>query len=188
MSKSIVRWIKINLKSEKGIRILVLCGIAGMALIFLSGFLGGGGKENPPAVPEEIGAQYELELENRLAGIIQSIAGSGRVRVLITVRGGTRNVYANEQKSETVVEEEKVDGSLLKKKQSDQFENEYIRMKGADGSENALMTTQMQPEIQGVVVVCDGGEDTVVQQRITEAVTTVLDISSNNVCVTKMAE
>lgn len=188
MSKSIVGWIKANLKSEKGVRILVICGIIGMALIFLSGFLGGGKTEKPPIKAEESGEQYELDLENRMSGIIQSIAGSGRVQVLITVRGGARNVYVNEQKTETVVEEENSDGNVTKKKQTDQFENEYVRVKDADGGESALMTTQMQPEIQGVVVVCDGGEDTVVKQRITEAVTTVLDISSKYVCVTKMAE
>lgn len=38
---------------------------------------------------------------------------------------------------------------------------------------------------EGVVVVCEGGDLPQVQQRIIEAVTTALNISSKRVCVTK---
>ncbi len=188
MLKGIAEFLRKNLKSEKAVRILVICGIAGMALVFLSGLFGG---EKKPSVQAEAGddsgSQYEYALETRLQDVIGRIQGTGRVQVLVTVRSGTRNVYASTQKTETETEE---DGGAEtpRKKDSDSFENEYILVKNADGSESALVTMQMQPEIQGVVVVCDGGEDTVVKQRITDAVTTVLDISSNYVCVTKMAE
>ena len=39
--------------------------------------------------------------------------------------------------------------------------------------------------VKGVVVVCEGGDLPQVQQRIIEAVTTALNISSKRVCVTK---
>lgn len=58
-------------------------------------------------------------------------------------------------------------------------------MKGSDGSEQALAVTEIQPVVKGVVVVCDGGGNPAVQQSVTEAVTTALDISSVRVCVIK---
>jgi len=188
MGEKLTGWVKKTFSSEKSIRILVICGIAGMVLIFLSGFWGE--KKETSAPREESGesaAGYESELENRLSEILSKIQGSGRVKVLLTVRGKSRNVYLSEQKTETITEEDREEAAP-KKKVSEQYENEYIRIKNSDGGESALLATQLQPEIQGVAVVCDGGEDTVVQQRIIDAVTTVLNISSNDVCVTKMAE
>ena len=59
----------------------------------------------------------------------------------------------------------------------------YFSVRGSDGSEQALPLTELQPVIRGVVVVCPGGGDPAVAERITQAVTTALDISSARVCV-----
>ena len=188
MAEKLTAWVKKTFASEKSMKILVLCGIAGMVLIFLSGFWG---EKKEPAEKQSEAAEsvtgYEEALESRLSEMLSKIDGGGRVKVLVTVRGNGRKVYVSEQKTETVTEEEG-DETATKKKISEQYENEYIRIKNSDGGENVLLTAQLQPEIQGVAVVCDGGEDTVVQQRIIDAVTTVLNISSSYVCVTKMAE
>ena len=39
--------------------------------------------------------------------------------------------------------------------------------------------------VKGVVVVCQGGDNAAVSQRIVDAITTALNISSKRVCVTK---
>ncbi len=48
-------------------------------------------------------------------------------------------------------------------------------------------TKSITPVVRGVVVVCDGGDDPVVVNRVMSAVTKSLDISSNKVCVTKLS-
>ncbi|MBQ6153430.1 MAG: hypothetical protein IJJ15_06765 [Ruminococcus sp.] len=42
------------------------------------------------------------------------------------------------------------------------------------------------PTVRGVVVVCDGGDDPVVVERVLSAVTKSLDISSDKVSITKL--
>ena len=42
------------------------------------------------------------------------------------------------------------------------------------------------PEIQGVLVVCDGGDDEDVRKRVTDAVKAALDIGDRHICVTKL--
>ncbi|MBQ3417710.1 MAG: hypothetical protein IJH32_07735 [Ruminococcus sp.] len=42
------------------------------------------------------------------------------------------------------------------------------------------------PTVRGVVVVCDGGDDPVVMERVMSAVTKSLDISSDKVSITKL--
>lgn len=46
-------------------------------------------------------------------------------------------------------------------------------------------TKEIEPVIRGVVVVCQGGDDPVVVERVLSAVTKALNISSAKVCVTK---
>lgn len=48
-------------------------------------------------------------------------------------------------------------------------------------------TQSITPVVRGVVIVCDGGDDPVVINRVMSAVTKSLDISSNKVCVTKLS-
>lgn len=60
---------------------------------------------------------------------------------------------------------------------------EYIYL-----DDSATKTKEIQPVIRGVLVVCEGGDDPVVTQTVTQAVTRALDISSTKVCVTKLTE
>ncbi len=48
-------------------------------------------------------------------------------------------------------------------------------------------TKSITPVVRGVVVVCTGGDDSLVVARVMSAVTKSLDISSNKVCVTKLS-
>jgi stage III sporulation protein AG len=54
--------------------------------------------------------------------------------------------------------------------------------------DSTTKTKEIQPVIRGVLVVCEGGDDPVVAQTVTQAVTRALDISSAKVCVTKLTE
>ena len=55
----------------------------------------------------------------------------------------------------------------------------------SQGTEHALAVTEIEPKVKGVIVICSGGENPIVKQRIAEAVTTALNIPSKRVCITK---
>ena len=60
-----------------------------------------------------------------------------------------------------------------------------------NGGENVYLkntdtkTVSIEPKVRGVVVVCDGGDDPIVTSRVMDAVTKVLNIRSDKVCITK---
>lgn len=62
-----------------------------------------------------------------------------------------------------------------------------------NGGENVYLTNSdtktksIEPTVRGVVIVCDGGDDPVVVSRVLTAVTRSLSISSDKVCITKLA-
>lgn len=55
-------------------------------------------------------------------------------------------------------------------------------------SDGATKTKEVEPKIRGVLVVCEGGDDPVVAEQITKAVTRTLDISAAKVCIAKLSE
>ena len=47
-------------------------------------------------------------------------------------------------------------------------------------------TKSIEPTVRGVVIVCDGGDDAIVVNRVLSAVTKSLSISTDKVCITKL--
>ena len=170
-----IKKIKELLIKDKLIKIIVFVGILGIILIFLSGFFKPNKTKKSKLLQANDGTQeYAIKLENDLKDLLSNIKGAGNTRVLVTLENSTETVYATEEKKNKEATEDKTDGQLSKKKESDDCEKKYIKIKDADGTERALLVTQIQPTIKGVVVVCDGGDNPDVQQKISNAIKTAL--------------
>ncbi len=149
-------------------------GLLGIILIGLSGFLG---NEDNTIKNEDYSLQskqYVDETEQRMEEILSLTSGVGKVTVMITIDNGAEYVYAKDEKQS---------GST----QQQSTESKYILIDGSTGKRQPLVLTQLEPKIKGVVVVCDGGNDPVVRQRVSDIVTTSLGINSLQVCILKLA-
>lgn len=179
-------------KEEKAKKLIVIAGLVGIALIFLSGFIdtkapAEQGKTQNITLTSDISA-YKQEVEQSLADIVSTIEGAGTTRVMLTMDSSTELVYATDEKiTEQNATDKKTGGES-----ADQINNEsqsnYLTVKLSDGTEQTVLLKEVQPKIRGVLVVCKGGEDSVIHQRVLEAVTKALNISSAKVCVTKLSE
>jgi stage III sporulation protein AG len=168
-------------------KIILGAGLIGIALIFLSGFLTNGDKterKNDPSEKEFTAQEYEAHLETKLTDLITKIQGVGNASVMVTLEQTKQSVYAKEEKASGQTTKDQSDGSTRNEKDQSN-ETNFTLVKGADGSEQALAVTEIQPVVKGVVVVCDGAGNPAVQQNVIDAVTTALDISSVRVCVIK---
>lgn len=172
-------------------RVLLFIGIAGMALIFLSTVIqtGGSNKPNPSVGAGQMTSQeYVAQLEERLTGIVGSIEGVGRCQVMVTAESGVEYVYAVEE-SQNVNRTNSYNGDeVARETQQQNTEQKYIVVDAGNGKKEALLKTERQPAIQGVVVVCEGAGSMVVQERVTQVVTTALGIPYTKVCVTKLSK
>lgn len=175
-------------EGEKKVGWIVGLGIAGIIIILLSEFITLPQKAAKPEGPAYEDADYAAKLEERLYGVIGAIEGVGEPTILVTLQSGAQNVYAQEEKRNTDKTQD-FDGAEPKKIQMrDNVEQKYILVDGASGTKEALVLTTLKPEVEGVVVLCPGGDNPVVRQRVVEVVTTALGISSNRVCVSKSAQ
>ena len=172
-------------RAKKGAALFCL-GIAGIVLVAASTFLPDD-KSNPTVGATEQDAQaYIAKIEERLTSLVSNIDGVGKCEVMVTAENGVEYVYAVEE-TQNVNQTNSFSGDAVQKQtQQQNIEQKYIVVDTGGGRKQALLKTQKQPTVQGVVVVCEGAASTVVQQRITEAVTTALGIPYTKVCVTKI--
>ena len=170
------------LRNKKSAAILFI-GLLGIALIFISGTFSET-KEPQPEIEEETAVtadDYRKQLEQELSEIISYIDGAGEVKILITMETGTEDVYAVEKKTEEKTSQSAEDDSGSSEGEYKE-ENKYVTVKRKDGSEDAVLRKQIMPKIRGVLVVCDGGGNSVVKEKITQAVSGALNISGRISC------
>lgn len=165
-----------KLKADKKMIAMLILGAAGVVLILLSEFTSAKPKEKTAESDNSSFYEYESEIETRLSSIITQINGVGRVNVMVTLKSGEENKYAYNETYQTKNGE-----------QSDERkgESEYVVIDGERGDECVLLRTDF-PQVQGVVVVCDGGDNNTVKNDVTNAVSALLDINTNNISVLKM--
>jgi stage III sporulation protein AG len=181
--------IKDKIFSKKGSMVLLIVGFVGIALILLSSFLPSGTAKTSSSTSSTVTTTaYAKQLESDLAGLVCQIDGVGRVQVMVTVENGVQYVYEQSQKNtnDTSVNSQS-DGSTQSQANNDNEQNPVI-MDNGSGGQQPLIKTELQPTVMGVVIVCDGGDNPVVQESIVNAVTTALSIPANHINVCKMSK
>ena len=172
---------------EKGKKIILIAGIAGMVLILLSSFWPKSetATKNEETTTTMTTSEYTDLLQQRLASIVNSIEGVGQSEIMVTLETGLQNIYANQEQKNTDKSQDITGENTTRIQERQDVEQNVILVDDPEGGEKALIKTQLETQIKGVVVVCQGGDDPVVQTRISQAITSALDISSKRVCVTK---
>ena len=183
-------WIQKLAENDIWRKVILILGFAGIALIFLSGLFQNHDSKATNAQAEEestktTAQEYTQQVEKSLTELIGNINGAGSVKVLVTLERNTQYVYATEEKKTTQSTQDQAANATVKNQENDSRETKYILVKGADGSQQALAVTEVEPIVKGVVVVCEGGNQPAVQKDIIDAVTTALNLSSARVCVIK---
>ena len=170
------------LKGGKGTKVIVALGLAGMGLILLSNFWPAKSGSQPKTA-QLTAEEFTVQLEKKLTELVGSLEGAGESKVMVTLENGVEYVYATQDKVNTN-EVQDTDGDSNKLTQQNDSEKEIIVVDTENGRQG-LLVTEIQPTVKGVVIVCEGGDNAAVQQRITQAITTALNLSSSRVCVTK---
>lgn len=165
------------LKGPRGIRLITAVGVAGMLALILSAMWPQGSGATDTKTADTASADYAASLERQLGETVSKIEGAGPCHVMVTLENGVEYVYASEEK---VGLNRSTEGE--RETQKDDSESSIIVI-STDNGDRGLLVTEIQPTVKGVLVVCAGGGDREVQERIRQAVTTVLNITAKRVCV-----
>lgn len=154
---------------QKRTGLMVAAGLLGLVLLGVSSWLPAKSKAEPAAPnPQSMTtSDYEANLETRLQALIENLAGAGETRVMVTLQCGEESIYAADT-------ETSADGTAASK---------HV-LTGGTG----LVETIQTPQVLGVAVLCQGGEDPAVQTRITALVQALTGVGANHVTVAALTD
>lgn len=169
--QEIIDKIKELAKKPAFLKTAVAAGLLMIILILISDFKEDEKERSDAAVNDISFTAAELyadDTEKRLCETIMEIEGVGKAKVMLTITSTEEYVYAESVKSG-----------------ASQTENSYVIIDKGSQKE-ALVKKINNPAISGVVIVCEGGDDPKVCERIYNAVSTALNIPTNKIYVAEM--
>lgn len=151
-------------------KLLIIIGLIGVLLIMCSEI---NPKLNDKAIKSNVSYdEYIDELEEKTENIISLIDGVGSCKVMITLATSNESIYAQNI-------DEKTDSSSISQK------SEYVFNDKSDGDEPVLIKEYF-PNVQGVVVVCSGGDNSVVREKVIGSISSLYNVPTSNISVTKL--
>ena len=130
--------------------------------------------------------EYERYMENKLEQAISVMEGAGKVKVMVTVSSSEELVVEKDipiTRSDT--QENDSEGGNRNVNEYKQ-EEETVYSRQSDGGSAPYVVKTLQPLIEGVVVVAQGGDRPEVRRNITEAIVALFDIEPHKIKVVKM--
>lgn len=167
-----------KLIQKMGLVRLVLVVICGVLLLFLS-YPGRSGEpdtesvDSPYVQTEEKTTleDYKSAREDELRELLQKVEGVGSAQVLITLRASNEKVMLKDSTNKGEASEEKT-----------------VLVENSDRDSSPYIVQEREPEIEGVVIVCQGGNDSVIKREITDAVSALFSIESHKIKIMKSKE
>ena len=130
--------------------------------------------------------EYERYMENKLEQAISVMEGAGKVKVIVTVSASKELVVEKDMpvtRSNTV-ENDSEGGSRNVNELNSMEETVYDRK--SDGTSSPYVVKTLQPLVEGVVVIAQGGDRPEVKKNITEAIVALFDIEPHKIKIVKM--
>lgn len=152
----------------KKYRFAALVALAGIVLMVLPGGKKDGGSEESCA--QDGGFSLE-ETEKRMAEVLGSVEGVGKVRVMLTLQSGETLSLAEDSSSAL--------GSGGDVRQDSQV----LTVNRGSGRQEVVVTKRMYPTYQGAVVVCQGAGNSRVRLQVMETVAVLTGLSSERISV-----
>ena len=113
------------------------------------------------------------ETERRMEEILGRIQGTGKLKLMLTLKSGPQLQLAE-------------DIDQARDGESASLRSETVTMnRGSGNGEDVFVTSQVYPIYQGALVVCQGADQAAVRLAVTEAVAALTGLSSDRITVVK---
>lgn len=130
--------------------------------------------------------EYCLQLESRIEELLSSMDGVGEVQAMVTlVTSKELVVEKDEPVTRSTITEKDGDGGSRSTNESS-FDYETIYETDEEGNKIPYVIKQIEPEIQGITVVAQGGGNALVQKNISEVLEALFHVDAHKIKVVKM--
>lgn len=193
---------KISLK-DIGMPKLILMFVAGILLILLTfpGLIGGDkeskdknlGMETSDNKNDMNTTSYDLntyisELEARLENILRKVQGIGDVEVMITLKTtGEKIPLKDEPYTQEELDEDDGEGGSRTNSRIQKDESTVL-VTDEDGNTQPYILQERIPEVEGIAVIAEGGDNVFVIKDVIETCEVLFNIPAHKVKVMKMSD
>lgn len=114
---------------------------------------------------------YKKAREEELEELLKKVDGVGDPEVMITLKASNEKVTLKDNTNRGEANEEKT-----------------VLVENSDRDSSPYIIQEREPEIEGIAIVCQGGNDSVIKREITGAVGALFSIESHKIKIMKRKE
>lgn len=191
MKEKIIARIK-TMKKEQMIIFLLLLGLAVVISIPTKSGTDQKSKEAAdelnldPTQEEQISETKQEQLKEQLENTLRKVEGVGDVEVAITMEStGAKIIEKDIPSNDSQTSQQDSQGGTQESTVRSQEET-TVYTKDSQGNQLPYVVSETAPQIRGVIVVAQGGNDPVIVQQIQEAVMALFHVEAHKIKVMKM--
>ena len=130
--------------------------------------------------------EYCLQLEQRIEELLSNMDGVGEVQAMVTLVTSKELIVEKDEPvtRNTITESDGTGGTRSTNESS--FDYETIYETDGEGNKVPYVIKQIEPEIQGITVVAQGGGNAIVQKNISEVLEALFHVDAHKIKVVKM--
>lgn len=134
-------------------------------------------KEEPAAASESAGqpeselTDYKEQMETQVKEILERVEGVGAVDVMITLKSSREKVTLKDNSAN-----------------ADKSEEKSVLIEDENNNTAPYIVQEVEPEIEGILVVCGGGADPGIQREIIAGISALFPVESHKIKVMKSKE
>lgn len=171
-----------NKKMRSNVFLALMAGILLLAAGRGFSFFGGDAPEEPSQETKQAAAtDSDRATERRMAELLSKVEGAGQVDVMLTYRRTEEKTVARDE-----VREETVTAEGGKTAEALRVESKAVLTEDRSGNTLPLILSAASPEVEGVVIVAEGGGDPTVCGALNQAAQALLDVPAHKIAVLKM--
>ena len=183
-----------KLPKKNQLLLILLAGILLLVIVFPVPEQSGSSPDQKTEDTEQVlssdirdNGEYEKYLEEKTARVLEDVEGVGEVTVMITLKSDGQKIIEKDQSSSSQSTDEADSGGGTRSVEDQSSDKTSIYEQAADGTSTPYVSKELAPEVEGVVVIADGGDNAVVAQNITEAVQALFGVEAHKIKIMKRA-
>lgn len=132
--------------------------------------------------------KYSAYLEEKIAGALEHVSGVGKTEIVITFSSNGQKIVEKDQQSDSQKTTESDSAGGTRDSEDRSSERTSIYIQEADGTQTPYISEELLPEIQGVLVIAEGGDNAVVVKNITEAIQALFGLEAHKIKIMKRTD
>lgn len=125
------------------------------------------------------------DLEKRLENILEETEGAGKVKVMITLKSTGEKILEKDVESTENTSQE-TDGQGGERNTRDYSKKEEtVTYSTGSGNSEPYVVKEMEPEIEGVLVLTEGGDNPTLVKNISDAILALFPVEAHKIKVMK---